>query len=74
MIIRDRLAMMKPGGYIMNTTRGQVPGYAALHDALMSGHLKGAVLDTFDPEPPSADCPLLRLPASASAQCRAVAP
>lgn len=62
MISRDRIAMMKPGGYIVNTTRGQVLDYAALYDALVSGHLKGAALDTFDPEPPPADWPLLRLP------------
>lgn len=61
MISRDRIAMMKPGGYIVNTTRGQVLDYAALYDALVSGHLKGAALDTFDPEPPPADWPLLKL-------------
>lgn len=62
MMSRDRIAAMKPGGYIVNTTRGQVLDYAALYDALVSGHLKGAALDTFDPEPPPADWPLLRLP------------
>ncbi|MDP3340610.1 2-hydroxyacid dehydrogenase [Frigidibacter sp.] len=62
MISRERIAMMKPGGYIVNTTRGQVLDYAALYDALVSGHLKGAALDTFDPEPPPPDWPLLKLP------------
>ena len=62
MISRERIAMMKPGGYIVNTTRGQVLDYPALYDALVSGRLKGAALDTFDPEPPPADWPLLRLP------------
>lgn len=62
MISRERIAMMKPGGYIVNTTRGQVLDYAALYDALLSGHLKGAALDTFEPEPPPADWPLLKLP------------
>jgi len=62
MISRERIAMMKPGGYIVNTTRGQVLDYAALHDALVSGHLKGAALDTFEPEPPPPDWPLLKLP------------
>ncbi|GGH43945.1 oxidoreductase [Frigidibacter albus] len=62
MISRERIAMMKPGGYIVNTTRGQVLDYSALYDALVSGHLKGAALDTFDPEPPPPDWPLLKLP------------
>lgn len=62
MISRQRIAMMKPGGYIVNTTRGQVLDYDALHDALVSGHLRGAALDTFEPEPPPADWPLLKLP------------
>lgn len=62
MIGRAQIETMKPGAYIVNTTRGQVLDYAALYDALASGHLKGAALDTFDPEPPPADWPLLRLP------------
>lgn len=62
MISAERIAMMKPGGYIVNTTRGQVLDYGALYDALVSGHLKGAALDTFEPEPPPADWPLLKLP------------
>lgn len=62
MIGRDQIARMKPGAYIVNTTRGQVLDYAALYDALVSGHLRGAALDTFDPEPPPADWPLLKLP------------
>lgn len=62
MIGRAQIGMMKPGAYIVNTTRGQVLDYAALYDALASGHLRGAALDTFDPEPPPADWPLLKLP------------
>lgn len=62
MIGRAQIAAMKPGAYIVNTTRGQVLDYAALHDALVDGRLKGAILDTFDPEPPPADWPLLKLP------------
>ncbi|WP_225025983.1 2-hydroxyacid dehydrogenase [Xinfangfangia pollutisoli] len=61
MISRARIEMMKPGGYIVNTTRGQVLDYAALYDALVSGHLRGAALDTFEPEPPPKDWPLLKL-------------
>lgn len=62
MMSRERIMAMKPGGYIVNTTRGQVLDHAALYDALTSGHLKGAALDTFDPEPPPPGWPLLTLP------------
>ncbi|MFV0301577.1 MAG: 2-hydroxyacid dehydrogenase [Paracoccus sp. (in: a-proteobacteria)] len=62
MIGRAEIARMKRGAYLVNTTRGEVLDYAALYDALRSGHLAGAALDTFDPEPPPADWPLLRLP------------
>lgn len=61
MIGREQIALMKRGAYIVNTTRGQVLDYSALYDALVSGKLKGAVLDTFDPEPPLAESPLLKL-------------
>ncbi|MGH6760874.1 MAG: 2-hydroxyacid dehydrogenase [Phyllobacterium sp.] len=62
MIGRAQIASMKRGAYLVNTTRGQVLDYDALYEALVSGQIKGAALDTFDPEPPPADWPLLRLP------------
>lgn len=62
MIGRERIARMRRGSYLVNTTRGQILDYEALHDALVSGHLAGAALDTFQPEPPPPDWPLLRLP------------
>ncbi|MDD9721894.1 2-hydroxyacid dehydrogenase [Sulfitobacter sp. PR48] len=62
MIDRSRIESMKKGAYIVNTTRGEVLDYDALYDALKSGHLSGAALDTFNPEPPPADWPLLKLP------------
>ncbi|MHA6641170.1 2-hydroxyacid dehydrogenase [Mesorhizobium sp. A623] len=62
MVGRTQIEAMKPGSYLVNTTRGQVLDYEALYDALVSGHLKGAALDTFAPEPPPADWPLLKLP------------
>lgn len=57
-----QFARMKPGSYFINTARGPMVDYGALHQALVSGHLRGAMLETFWQEPPPADAPLLRLP------------
>ena len=53
---------MKAGSYFINTARGPMVDYPALTDALRSGHLRGAMLETFGIEPPPADWPLLHLP------------
>ncbi|MBK1695755.1 2-hydroxyacid dehydrogenase [Rhodovibrio salinarum] len=55
-------AAMKPGAVFVNTARGPMVDYDALHDALARGHLGGAMLETFAVEPAPADWPLLRLP------------
>jgi phosphoglycerate dehydrogenase-like enzyme len=62
LINRQTLARMRPGSYLINTARGGLVVEADLHEALASGHLAGAGLDVLDPEPPSLDNPLLRLP------------
>lgn len=54
----DRLARLKPGGYLVNTGRGDVVDTVALADSLRSGHLAGAALDVLEEEPPGPDNPI----------------
>ncbi|MDO4961188.1 MAG: NAD(P)-dependent oxidoreductase [Eubacteriales bacterium] len=51
---------MKQGAYFVNTARGELVDDAALIDALRSGRLTMAGLDTLDNEPVSCEHPLLK--------------
>lgn len=62
MINADTLRQMKRGAYFVNTARGPLVDYEALYESLASGHLRGAMLETFGVEPVPADWPLLKLP------------
>lgn len=63
MVDRAFLARMKPGSYLVNTSRGQLVDNGAVREALLSGRLAGAAFDTLWPEPTPADHPLVALPA-----------
>ncbi len=56
------IAAMKPGAFLINTSRGEILDEAALVRGLESGHLRGAALDAFSQEPPDITNPLLSMP------------
>ncbi|MEV0112901.1 NAD(P)-dependent oxidoreductase [Streptomyces sp. NPDC050844] len=58
----ERLALLKPTAFVVNTARGALIDQDALADALTAGTLAGAGIDVFDPEPPTAALRLLRAP------------
>jgi D-3-phosphoglycerate dehydrogenase / 2-oxoglutarate reductase len=59
---RAEFAAMREGAVFINTARGPLVDYGALTEALKSGRLRGAMLETFAIEPAPADLELLRLP------------
>ncbi|MGA5555276.1 2-hydroxyacid dehydrogenase [Streptomyces lavendulocolor] len=58
----ERLALLKPTAFVVNTARGALIDQDALADALEAGALAGAGLDVFHPEPPPSSLRLLKAP------------
>lgn len=56
------LALMKPGAYLVNCSRGKVVEEAALVEAIRSERLGAAHLDVFEEEPLPPESPLRGLP------------
>jgi D-3-phosphoglycerate dehydrogenase len=57
----ERLALMKPTAYLINTARGPIVDQKALTKALQDRRIAGAGLDVLEQEPPDADDPILKL-------------
>jgi phosphoglycerate dehydrogenase-like enzyme len=56
----DRLALMKPTAYLINTSRGPIVDQKALTKALEERRIGGAGLDVLEREPPDTDDPILK--------------
>jgi D-lactate dehydrogenase len=50
LISEEKLALMKPGAYLINTARGEIVDTKALVQSLKDGHLAGAGLDVLEGE------------------------
>jgi D-3-phosphoglycerate dehydrogenase len=61
-ISRERLALMKPTAFLINTARAGLVDRNALIRALSESRIAGAALDVFHAEPIRAEDPLLTLP------------
>jgi phosphoglycerate dehydrogenase-like enzyme len=57
----ERIGLMKPTAYLINTARGPIVDQKALTKALQEKQIAGAGLDVLEKEPPDADDPILKL-------------
>ena len=58
LINAERLTLMKPTAFLINTARGGIVDTEALYQALWAKRIAGAGLDVFEGEPLGADSPL----------------
>lgn len=57
-----QFAKMKDGVFIINAARGGLINEAALVEAIKSGKVAGAAIDTWESEPPGKENPLVQMP------------
>jgi glycerate dehydrogenase len=62
LINAQRLSLMKPSAFLINTSRGPLIDETALAQALHNGQIAGAGLDVLSVEPPNPDNPLFKAP------------
>jgi len=62
LVSRERLKLMKPSAFLINTSRGPLVDERALAEVLDSGLIAGAGLDVLGQEPPAAESPLFAAP------------
>jgi D-3-phosphoglycerate dehydrogenase len=61
LVSRERLALMKPTAFFVNTARAALADEDALYEMLADGRLAGAALDVLDQEPLQPDNRFLAL-------------
>lgn len=61
LIGKEKLALMKPGAFLINAARGGVIDEQALYEALVQQRLAGAALDVYEKEPPEKNMPFFTL-------------
>ena len=61
LVNEEMLGLMKPGSFLVNTSRGGVIDEKALYDALKNQKIAGTALDVFETEPLPKDSPLFEL-------------
>jgi len=57
LLSREKIALLRPGAYVINTSRGTVVDLDALADALKDGRVGGAAIDVHPVEPGTNDEP-----------------
>ncbi|MCL2646524.1 MAG: phosphoglycerate dehydrogenase [Phycisphaerales bacterium] len=61
LINAEKIAKCKKGVRFINAARGGIIDEAALADAIKTGHVAGAAVDVYEPEPPPMDLEIFKL-------------
>ena len=61
LLSKEKLALMKPSAYLINTARAQIVDEEALAEALKQKRLAGAALDAYAQVPPPDDFPFFKM-------------